>query len=200
VKLEIEIQVKGSLTSYLVLAPLHESLFCAAFPASDISKTNLQQPQQEVKVKFDYASPASSPSPFENVTESLPEEDLNNNQTDAFASATPVQSISLQQFELQQPLAYAQGQLQQLHFQQDVHHALLVAHVPQADVLVPCGSEALITVENGAGTGFDLTHPHPHHWGMSTELYYGGMDAMPHMWAEAGQTQSIIVPTSHTQA
>jgi len=43
--LEIDTQDKGSPKSSLVLAPLVEGLLCATFPASDLPKAELQQPQ-----------------------------------------------------------------------------------------------------------------------------------------------------------
>jgi hypothetical protein len=68
VQLEVEIQGKGSSKGALVLMPFHEGLLCALLPASDLPKARLQQPQQEAKLQVDYASPASNPSPFEDVT------------------------------------------------------------------------------------------------------------------------------------
>lgn len=89
---EIEIQDKGCTKSRLVLAPLHEGLFCAILPASDFLKASLQHAQRETELEADCA-PLSN-IPFETV-EYLQGEDLNNNQVNAFAAAgTPVQSDS----------------------------------------------------------------------------------------------------------
>jgi hypothetical protein len=105
VQLEIEIQDKGPLKSNLVLAPLHESLLCAAFPASDLPKARSQQPQQDAKLQADYGSPANNPSPFEErMAEYSQVDDLDDHQADIFkfvAAGTQVRSMPQQQFQPQ---------------------------------------------------------------------------------------------------
>jgi hypothetical protein len=50
--LDIDTQDKGSPKSSLVLAPLPEGLLCATFPATDLPKAELQQPQAYRKDSF----------------------------------------------------------------------------------------------------------------------------------------------------
>jgi hypothetical protein len=169
-EIEIEIQGKGSSKGSLVLVPFHEGLLCALLPTSDLPKARLQQPQQEAKLQVDYASPASNPSSFEDVTEYLHGEDLDDRHMPAFVvSGTQVRPIP------QQSQAYEQGQPQQTQAQQDERHASLDAQLALAGTLPRCGSEPIIMAENGMDDSYGLTRPHIDQWGVSNELYCGSI-------------------------
>jgi hypothetical protein len=168
----IENQDKGSPKWVLVLAPLHQGLLCAIFPASDVPKARLPQSQQETKLQADYISPASSPS--ESVD--FLQEGIRNHQTDDLAAAeTMAQSMPPQQFQFQQLQPYVQVLLQQPQAHQDEQCASLNAPLALGDGLVSWAGEPVVTAESSAIIGFGPTGPHVEGWDVNGGLHGEGM-------------------------